>query len=245
MKLIKKWNDISLVKRIIGGLIFGIVLGLVFPKALAIGILGDLFVGALKALAPILVFFLVMHSLSKHEKGKSSNMKKIIMLYLIGTLLAAFTAVAASFIFPSTLTLTDVAEGAAPDGIGEVLKTVLMNAVSNPIGAMVDANYMGVLLWAVIFGLALRSASDNTKDVLGNISDALSSAIKWVISFAPFGILGLVYTTVATVGIEAMASYLRIILILVGCMLVVAFIINPVIVFLNIRKIPILWFLSA
>lgn len=238
MKLIKKWNDISLVKRIIGGLIFGIVLGLVFPKALAIGILGDLFVGALKALAPILVFFLVMHSLSKHEKGKSSNMKKIIMLYLIGTLLAAFTAVAASFIFPSTLTLTDVAEGAAPDGIGEVLKTVLMNAVSNPIGAMVDANYMGVLLWAVIFGLALRSASDNTKDVLGNISDALSSAIKWVISFAPFGILGLVYTTVATVGIEAMASYLRIILILVGCMLVVAFIINPVIVFLNIRKNP-------
>ncbi len=238
MKLIKKWNDISLVKRIIGGLIFGIVLGLVFPKALAIGILGDLFVGALKALAPILVFFLVMHSLSKHEKGKSSNMKKIIMLYLIGTLLAAFTAVAASFIFPSTLTLTDVAEGAAPDGIGEVLKTVLMNAVSNPIGAMVDANYMGVLLWAVIFGLALRSASDNTKDVLGNISDALSSAIKWVISFAPFGILGLVYTTVATVGIEAMASYLRIILIIVGCMLVVAFIINPVIVFLNIRKNP-------
>lgn len=238
MELVKKWNDISLVKRIIGGLIVGIALGLLVPKASVIGILGDLFVGGLKALAPILVFFLVMHSLSKHEKGKSSNMKKIILLYMVGTLLAAFTAVAASFMFPSTLTLNDVADGAAPEGIGEVLKTVLMNAVSNPIGAMVDANYMGVLFWAVIFGLALRAASDNTKNVLEDISGAMSSAIKWVISFAPFGILGLVYTTVSTVGIGAMASYLRIILVLVCCMLFVAFIVNPIIVFINIRKNP-------
>lgn len=238
MGVIKKWNEISLVKRIVAGLIVGVILGLVVPANVPIGILGELFVGALKALAPILVFFLVIHSLCKHEKGKSSNMSRIIVLYLIGTLMAALTAVVASFIFPSTLTLTDVAEGEAPGGIGEVLRTLLLNAVSNPIGSMVDANYIGVLVWAVIFGLAMRAASDNAKDVIGSFSDALSTAIRWVISCAPFGILGLVFTTVSTVGIKAFASYGRIILVLVGCMLFVAFVINPIIVFFNIRQNP-------
>lgn len=238
MDVVKKWNSISLVKRIIAGLAVGIILGLIVPKATAIGILGDLFVGALKALAPLLVFFLVMHSLSQHQKGKSSNMKHIIVLYLVGTFLAALTAVVASFLFPSGLMLAEVAEAEAPDGITEVLKTLLMNAVSNPIGAIVDANYIGVLVWAVIFGLALRGASQGTKEVLGNISDALSTAIRWVISCAPFGILGLVFTTISTTGIKAFASYGKIILVLVGCMLVVAFIINPVIVFINIRQNP-------
>lgn len=238
MGAIKKWNEISLVKRIVAGLIVGVILGLVVPASVPIGILGELFVGALKALAPILVFFLVIHSLCKHEKGKSSNMSRIIVLYLIGTLLAALTAVVASFIFPSTLTLTDVAEGEAPGGIGEVLRTLLLNAVSNPIGSMVDANYIGVLVWAVVFGLAMRAASDNAKDVIGSFSDALSTAIRWVISCAPFGILGLVFTTVSTVGIKAFASYGRIILVLVGCMLFVAFVINPIIVFFNIRQNP-------
>lgn len=238
MNVVKKWNSISLVKRIIAGLAVGIILGLIVPKATAIGILGDLFVGALKALAPLLVFFLVMHSLSQHQKGKSSNMKHIIVLYLVGTFLAALTAVVASFLFPSGLMLAEVAEAEAPDGITEVLKTLLMNAVSNPIGAIVDANYIGVLVWAVIFGLALRGASQGTKEVLGNISDALSTAIRWVISCAPFGILGLVFTTISTTGIKAFASYGKIILVLVGCMLVVAFIINPVIVFINIRQNP-------
>lgn len=238
MDIVKKWNSISLVKRIIAGLAVGIILGLIVPKAMAIGILGDLFVGALKALAPLLVFFLVMHSLSQHQKGKSSNMKHIIVLYLVGTFLAALTAVVASFLFPSGLMLAEVAEAEAPDGITEVLKTLLMNAVSNPIGAIVNANYIGVLVWAVIFGLALRGASQGTKEVLGNISDALSTAIRWVISCAPFGILGLVFTTISTTGIKAFASYGKIILVLVGCMLVVAFIINPVIVFINIRQNP-------
>lgn len=238
MGAIKKWNEISLVKRIVAGLIVGVILGLVVPASVPIGILGELFVGALKALAPILVFFLVIHSLCKHEKGKSSNMSRIIVLYLIGTLMAALTAVVASFIFPSTLTLTDVAEGEAPGGIGEVLRTLLLNAVSNPIGSMVDANYIGVLVWAVVFGLAMRAASDNAKDVIGSFSDALSTAIRWVISCAPFGILGLVFTTVSTVGIKAFASYGRIILVLVGCMLFVAFVINPIIVFFNIRQNP-------
>lgn len=238
MNLIKKWNDISLVKRIIAGLIVGILLGVAFPKAAPIGILGELFVGALKALAPLLVFFLVMHSISRHQKGKSSNMKKITALYIIGTLMASFTAVAASFLFPSVLTLTNTAEGVAPGGIGEVIKTVLMNAVSNPIESIVKANYIGLLTWGVIFGLALRAASETTKDVLGNISDALTVAIRWVISCAPFGILGLVYTTVSTAGLNALISYGRIILVLVGCMLFVAFVVNPLIVFANIRQNP-------
>ena len=238
MRILKKWNSISLVKRIIAGLIAGIILGLVLPKSVPLGILGDMFVGALKALAPLLVFFIVIYSLSNHQKGQSSNMGRIILLYAISTLLAAFTAVAASYIFPSELVLSETAEGSAPQGIGEVLESLLINAVSNPIGAIVEANYIGVLVWAVIFGLAMRSASDNTKNVIENISDVLSTAIRWVINCAPFGIMGLVFTTVSTVGIQAMASYGRIILVLVGCMLFVAFITNPIIVFLNIRQNP-------
>lgn len=238
MNIIRKWNEISLVKRIIGGLIVGVILGLVVPANVPIGILGDLFVGALKALAPLLVFFIVIYSLSNHQQGKSSNMGRIIVLYAISTMLAAFTAVAASYIFPSEIALAETAEGSAPQGIGEVLKSLLMNAVSNPIGSIVDANYIGVLVWAIIFGLAMRAASDNAKDVLGSVSDMLTTAIRWVINCAPFGIMGLVFTTVSTVGISAMASYGRIILVLVGCMLFVALVTNPIIVFLNIRQNP-------
>lgn len=238
MNMIKKWNDISLVKRIISGLIVGILLGLVIPSATGIGVLGELFVGALKALAPLLVFFLVIHSLCRHQKEQRSNMKRIICLYLIGTLFASFTAVAASFLFPSTLTLVEGVEQAAPGGIAEVIKKLLLNAVSNPIGAIVDANYMGVLVWGVIFGLALRSASDETKSILGNISDALSVAIRWIINCAPFGIMGLVFTTVATAGLKSFISYGRIMLVLIGCMLFVAFVLNPIIVFVNIRQNP-------
>ena len=162
MNIIKKWNNISLVKRIIAGLAAGIILGLAVPQAEMIGILGDLFVGALKALAPLLVFFLVMHSLCRHQKGNSSNMKQIIILYFAGMLLAAFTAVVASFLFPSELALAESAEASAPGGIVEILENLLLSAVSNPIGAIVDANYVGVLVWAVIFGLALRGAGEVT-----------------------------------------------------------------------------------
>lgn len=234
----KKWNQISLVKRIIAGLAVGIVLGLVIPSAGAIGILGDLFVGALKALAPLLVFFLVMNALSHHKKGNRSNIGMVVVLYLAGTFLAALCAVAASFLFPSVLTLAKGEGLSAPSGIAEVLRTLLTNAVSNPIASIANANYIGVLVWAVVFGLALRGAADSTKNVLGNISDALSTAIKWVINCAPFGILGLVFSTVSTTGIKAFASYLHIILVLVGCMLVVALVVNPLIVFFCTHKNP-------
>ena len=239
MNIIKKYNEISLIKRIIVGLIIGVILGLIIPNIGAISLLGDLFVGALKAIAPILVFFLVMHSLSRHEKGSSSNMKQIIVLYLIGTVAAALTAVAASFLFPCELILATGAEDAvAPGGIGEVLTTLLTNAVSNPVGSIVNANFIGVLVWAVILGLAMRAASETTKNVLGNVAEALTVAIRWVINCAPFGIMGLIYTTVSTTGFAAFADYGKIIIVLVACMLVVALIINPIIVFLNIRQNP-------
>lgn len=238
LELWKKWNQISLVKRIAVGLAVGIMLGLAIPSAAVIGLLGSLFVGGLKALAPLLVFFLVMNSLAHHKKGGGSNMSTVVALYLAGTLLAALCAVAASFAFPSTLTLAEGAEMSAPSGIGEVLKTLLMNAVSNPVASIVNANYIGVLVWAVVFGLALREAADPTKQVLSNISDALSTSIKWVISCAPFGIMGLVFTTVSTTGVKVFASYLHIILVLVGCMFFVALAVNPLIVFLCIRKNP-------
>ena len=238
MELIQKWNRISLVKRIILGLILGALLGALIPSASAISILGTLFVGALKALAPLLVFFLVMHSLAQHKSGAGSNMKTVIVLYLVGTFMAALCAVVASFAFPSTLLLDQAAESAAPGGIGEVITNLLNNAVSNPISAIVNANYMGILLWAVVFGLALRNAGEGTKKVLGDISDAMGTAIRWVISCAPFGILGLVFDTVSTTGFDSFKTYGRLILVLVGCMFFVALVVNPVIVFVCIRKNP-------
>ena len=238
MKLIKKWNNISLVKRIIIGLIIGVILGLLIPSFQVIGILGDLFVGALKALAPLLVFFIVMHSLASQKTGGGANMKVVIVLYLLGTFLAALCAVVASFLFPSTLILAEGASNTAPGGIGEVLKNLLTSAVSNPVSALVNANYIGVLLWAVVLGIALKSASDETKLVLSNISDALSTAIRWVINCAPFGIMGLVFTTVSSTGLSAFASYVQVILVLVGCMLFVALIANPILVYFCTRKNP-------
>ncbi|MBR1993545.1 MAG: serine/threonine transporter SstT, partial [Firmicutes bacterium] len=238
MEIFKKWTEISLIKRIIAGLIVGVILGMIIPKAAIIGILGDLFVGALKAIAPLLVFFLVMHALSNKQDSGESNMKTVIILYLVSTFAAALTAVAASFLFPSTLVLPAGAEGTAPEGIAEVLKTLLMNVVANPVSSLMNANYIGVLAWAVILGLALRRASENTIGMIGDVADAFSTAIKWVINFAPFGIMGLVFTTVATTGVKALLDYGHIILVLVACMLVSAFIINPLIVFINIRQNP-------
>lgn len=238
MELLRKWNRISLVKRIIAGLLVGTALGILLPQASFIGVLGTLFVGALKALAPLLVFFLVMHSLAQHKKGAKSNMSMVILLYLLGTFLAALCAVVASFLFPTTLTLTSGTATEAPGGIAEVIQTLLNNAVSNPVAAIVDANYIGVLLWAVVFGLAMRESSEHSKQMLGDVADMLSTAIRWVINCAPFGIMGLVYTTVSTTGISAFADYGRLLLLLVGCMLFVALVVNPIIVFLNIRRNP-------
>ncbi|MEG1409160.1 MAG: serine/threonine transporter SstT [Terrisporobacter sp.] len=238
--LVNKWNNISLVKRIIVGLIIGITLALTIPDAVApISILGSLFVGALKAVAPILVFFLVMAAICQHKEGQKTNIKSIVMLYLVGTLIAGIVAVIGSFLFPITLTLTAGAEGVTPPGgVGEVLQTLLMNVVDNPVNAIANANYIGVLTWAVVLGLALKNSAESTKKVITNVSDAISQAVRWVINLAPFGIMGLVFDTIATSGIESLLSYGQLIGLLVGCMAFVALVVNPIIVFIGIRKNP-------
>ena len=246
LELIHKWNKISLVKRIILGLIVGAILGMLIPSVKVISILGDLFVGGLKALAPLLVFFIVMNALAHLRKGGKTNMSTVVVLYLIGTFAAALTAVLASFAFPSTLIL-DASAGdmAAPSGIGEVLKNLLMNAVSNPIASLSSANYIGILMWAVIFGLALRESSESTKGVLANLSDALSVAIRWVINCAPFGILGLVFTTVSTTGFSVFGSYVHIIAVLVGCISSSPWWSTPSLCSCASARTPIPWSLSA
>lgn len=237
--LLIKWNSISLIKRIIVGMIIGVVLGIAAPGLTQISLLGKLFVGALKAIAPLLVFFLVIAAISQHKSGQKTNMKEIVVLYLIGTFLAALVAVVASFIFPVKMVL---AEGAtdvtAPGGIGEVLQTLLLNLVDNPVNAIVNANYIGILTWAIIFGFALRAASESTKVILVNISDAVSQAVRWVINCAPFGILGLVFATVSENGLGVFADYGRLLAVLLGCMFFVALIVNPIIVWVNIRTNP-------
>ena len=237
--LVTRWNEISLVKRIICGLIIGIVLGLVVPQATALSLLGNLFVGALKAIAPILVLFLVMSALAKHQEGKQTNMKHIIGLYLLGTFLAGLMAVIASFLFPITLTLTQsTSDITPPSGIGEVLNTLMMNLVANPVDALVNANYIGILAWAVLLGIALRKAPEGVKVAIESVADAISQIVRWIINCAPFGVLGLVFPTISQQGIDSLLSYGKLIVLLVGTMAFVAFVVNPIIVFIGIRKNP-------
>lgn len=237
---LNKWNKISLVKRILIGLIIGILLALTMPSvAKPIVIFGSLFVGALKSVAPILVFFLVISAICQHKQGQQTNMKSIIFLYLLGTFLAGLVAVIASFLFPITLTLgSGVSKMAPPGGVVEVLKALLMNVVDNPVMALYNANYIGILSWALIIGLALKNASSSTKTMISNVSDALSQVVKWIINFAPLGIMGLVFDSISTQGIESLLSYGQLIMLLVGCMLFIALVVNPLIAFIGIRKNP-------
>ena len=240
-KLIQKWNSINLIKRIICGLIVGIILGLTIPQASVISILGDLFVGALRGIAPLLVFFLVMSSLCHMGKGQKTNMKFVVVLYLLGNVLSALAAVISSRLFPIMLTFsesTNTSDVTPPSGVAEVLKNLLMNIVSNPVDALVNANYIGILAWAIIFGIALKAASETTKTVIENISDATSTAVRWIISLAPFGIMGLIFTTISEQGLGVLLSYGRLICILVGTMLFVALVINPIITFICTRQNP-------
>jgi serine/threonine transporter len=238
--LFTKWNQISLVKQISIGLIIGIILAVTIPEvAKPVVILGSLFVGALKAIAPILVLFLVMSAISQHKSGQQTNMKSVITLYLVGTFLAGLIAVIVSFIFPVSLTLTQGAEDlAAPGGVVEVLKTLLLNVVDNPVKAIYNANYIGILAWAIVLGLALRNAPDSTKTMITNFSDAVSKMVTWVIKFAPFGIMGLVIESITTNGLESLLSYGKLLIVLIGCMLFVALVVNPLIVFISIRQNP-------
>lgn len=238
--LLAKWNQMSLVKRIVIGIIVGVILALAVPTGASwISIFGSLFVGALKAVAPILVLFIVMHAIAVHKSGKKTNMKSILGLYAIGTLLAGAVAVVASFLFPVTLTLTTgVEELTPPEGIAEVIETLLFNLVANPIDAVVNANYLGILMWAIVLGFALKNANQHTKDMLGNFSDAITKIVQWVINLAPLGIMGLVFDAIVTSGLSALADYARLLLILVGCMVFIALVVNPIIVYIYTRKNP-------
>ncbi|MEK4627463.1 serine/threonine transporter SstT [Solibacillus sp. FSL R7-0682] len=238
--LFEKWNSINLVNRIIAGIIIGVVLALTVPDALSgVTILGTLFIAALKAVAPVLVFVLVINAIASHVSGKATNMKMILVLYAIGTFLAGLVAVVVSFIFPTTLTLkTQAQDVAPPSGILEVLESLLFNIVSNPVSAIMDANYLGILAWAVVLGIALKVASDTTKSVIANVSDAVTKIVQWVISLAPFGIMGIVFEAISTTGLSALAEYGRLIIILVGTMFFVALVVNPLIVFVVARRNP-------
>lgn len=235
----EKWTGISLVKRIVVGLIIGVILALVVPKASGIGVLGDVFVGALKGIAPLLVFFLVMSALCNAGKSHGGVIRTVIILYMFSTVLAAVIAVFASMIFPVQMVLTDAAADAtAPDGIVAVLSTLLMNVVQNPVSSLVDANYVGILAWAVLLGVAFRGAGEATKKSLGDISTAISRVVVVIINLAPLGVLGLVYTSVTTSGMEAFTVYGKLLILLVGCMLFIYFVTNPILVYWCIRKNP-------
>ncbi|MCM3163616.1 serine/threonine transporter SstT [Metabacillus litoralis] len=238
--LLKNWNRLSLVKQIIIGLLIGMILAVTIPDvAQPVVILGSLFVGALKAIAPVLVLFLVMSAITQHKSGQQTNMKSIVVLYLVGTFLAGLVAVIASFIFPVGLTLAKGPEGfTAPGGVSEVLKTLLLNIVDNPVNAIANSNYIGILTWAILIGLALRSAPETTKTMISNFSEAISKIVTWVIKFAPLGIMGLVFESISTNGIDSLLSYGKLLAVLLGCMAFVALVVNPIIVFLAIRQNP-------
>ncbi|MBT0903365.1 serine/threonine transporter SstT [Streptococcus infantarius subsp. infantarius] len=239
-RFINVWNRTSLIKRIIIGVILGFILGMTLPKVSAIGILGDLFVGGLKAVAPLLVFVLVASALSQNEKGQKTNMSTIIGLYLVGTLAAALVAVVVNYFFPITLTLDTATQPklSSPEGVGQVFHSLLLQMVDNPINALGTANYIGVLTWAIIFGLAFRNSNKETKELLQTIADVTSQVVRWIINLAPFGILGLVFKTISDNGVKILANYGFLILALVGTMLFVALVINPFIAFLFMRKNP-------
>ncbi|CNI01540.1 serine/threonine transporter SstT [Yersinia aldovae] len=230
----------SLVKQILVGLIAGIVLALVSTQAaMAVGLLGTLFVGALKAVAPVLVLMLVMASIANHKQGQKTSIRPILFLYLLGTFSAALIAVVVSFIFPSVLILaTNTAEITPPSGIVEVLKGLLSSIIANPIHALLNANYIGILAWAVGLGIALRHAADTTKALINDMSDAVTKVVRVVIRFAPLGIFGLVASTMAETGFGVLVSYAQLLVVLIGCMLLVALVVNPLIVYWKIRRNP-------
>ncbi|OAV26562.1 Sodium/dicarboxylate symporter [Moraxella catarrhalis] len=239
--IVDAYLRLGLVPLIVLALVIGTTIGVVAPSfGLSLGILGSIFVGALKAVAPILVFVLVLAAVSNQRIGTDSRIKPIIFLYLVGTFSAALVAVGASFMFPTELVLNNIesVEQAAPQSLREVLTNLVMNLVANPVASLANANYMGILTWAVLIGLALRHVTETTLRVVSDLGMAVTSVVKWIIALAPFGILGLVASTVAETGIQALVGYARLLAVLVGSMLFIALVMNPIIVAVMTRKNP-------
>jgi len=239
-KVLSFYTRTPLILRIAIGLVIGVCLGIFLPKASFVAIFGNVFVGALKAIAPILVFVLVIASLASAGKGIGKRFGTVIFFYILTTFLAASAAVVASFLFKVTVPLTVAPElNTAPSGLGEVFSALLGNMVANPISAIINGNYIGILTWAIILGLALRQlASDSTKEMLTNLSDAVSRVVGWVIQLAPFGIMGLVFSSVSEYGLNIFVDYGKLLLVLVGCMLFVALVIDPLVVGIALRRNP-------
>ncbi len=242
--LLKKWADTSLVLRILVGLVIGAVLGLVAPGWTWLGMLGTIFVSALKAIAPVLVAILVTASIARAGGGLGPRFRTVIALYVVSTLSAALVAVAGSSFFPVTLQLQDAAQGSAPSALTDVFTNLLTNMVANPLASIASANYIGILFWAILLGLGLKKlASPGTIRVIADLADVVALVVKWVIQFAPFGILGLVFSAVSENGLDIFTTYGKLILLLVGCMLFNTLLLNPLWSFLATRKnpYPLLW----
>ena len=236
----RKYMETSLILRIVIGLVIGAVLGVTLKSWTWIGIFGNLFVGALRAVAPVLVFVLIISALSNGQSKLDRKFGLVLFFYMFSTFLAAASAVAASFAFPVTMKLGEAAQSdSVPQNVGEVLQNLLLKMVENPVSAIVNGNYIGILFWAAVFGIAFKkAAADSTRRMLADASEAVSAAVRLIIGFAPFGICGLVYSTVSEYGLEVFKDYGRLLLVLVGCMMFVALVIDPFIAFLFMRRNP-------
>lgn len=239
--VIGAWQQTNLMLRIFVGIVAGSVLALTVPGISVVSMLGDLFVGALKAMAPVLVAVLVTSSVATARAGLGSRFRTVITLYMLTTLMAAVVAVVASFLFPVGIALADVqgASGSAPGALGDVFRNIVGSVMSNPVTAIANANYLSILFWAVVIGIALKMvASEQTIGSLRQWADAVSKVVAWIIQCAPFGILGLVYTTVSQSGLGIFTTYGKLLLLLVGCMLLVSLVLNPIIVGCMLRRNP-------
>jgi len=241
----RKYQETALIKLIAIGLVLGIIVAIALPQVVpAIAILGDLFVKALKGVAPVLVFVLVMNAMAQKNADASASMRPIVRLYVISTFLASLVAVTYSFLFPTQLHLAVASsEVSPPSGIVEVLHNLILNVVDNPLHAIVTANYIGILAWAVLAGVALHSANDTTKGTLADLAKAVTKIVQWVIRFAPFGIFGLVANAIGESGISALIGYAQLLAVLLAAFFSVALVMNPLIVFLHIRRnpFPLVW----
>ena len=234
-----KWQGISLILRIIIGMIIGIAFALSVPGNTVLPIFGKVFVGLLKGIAPILVFVLVISALANASGNIGGRFKNVIFIYIFGTFFASVTAVMACQLFPVTMKLTDAATDAAPDGIGQILTTIITNVVANPVNALMNGNYLSILCWAIIFGLGFKKlASKGTCDMVADLAAVVSKAVFWIIQLAPFGIMGLVFSAVSENGLEIFVDYGHLLVVLVGCMFAMALIVNPLITFLFLHRNP-------
>ena len=239
-KIAAAYNGVSLILRIAIGLVVGVILALVCPGATWLQELGNLFVGALKGIAPVLVFVIVASALAQGSSKLDRRFGTVVWLYMLTTFVAAALSVVTSMLFPQTLLLPEAAEAEViPQGLGEVMHTLLSNIVSNPISAIMNGNYIGILMWGCLFGVAMKKlGADSTKVFLSNTADAVSTIVRWIINLAPFGIMGLVFTNVVSNGLAIFTQYGKLLLLLVGTMLFMALVINPIIIFIYLRCNP-------